>query len=518
MARRTLIAATATAAVAAAAVAAAILLGCQASHAFVVVYSPQTDCDSLLLQRKVRGLKMSLSHDPTDQPAQNMGVDAYSVEVLSDLEKVRDVYASIFATRGIPADEAQSTLEQFKQADENRVTQQHNQNGLDNTVYLVNRSKDGVALSVMRATLIRSEDKRQLPLEAHVKIPTGHRVELERAYNSPGPRAHIVANEMMMVMAQYLRSYFGGDNYTVYALTDQGRARLYERHYGFTTEHKPEMPTLVQYLCSQSGAALYDRYLGHIERAYQMAFQLSNYGRGKDEALELLNRYESQPGLKDYIPNLVARSVILAGYREYNQAVQVSRRLHSIGFAEINTDYLALWNARAKYDALEIKGNAPLAEDQLQRYLRSRPLDLTQYNERALLFLVFQIKHYFSTGQYSQAEKLLRDHRVILQIGRAKMAGQFQAIWQNYTRLSRREALLSPLSPATRIWYLSLLMDLSTHKDPFSTAALHPQVWREYVALLPGGDTRRIRFTAAAQILEEWERASRPTQMSLFGD
>lgn len=473
------------------------------AHAYITVYSSHPSCSDLFLgkttlQKSTEGYRLSLNRDQTEQSPQRLSGETYSVEVLEAVGKVRSVYAELFEEAKMDPREAEEVLRKFAREDEERVREGGGgKNGPDNTVYFVNRSANGAPRGVLRATLIRGGDSRGLPLERYVKLPGGNRVEFERAFNSPGARSDVLAGEMMTVVAKYLEDYFGSNDYTLYNLTDPARARLYKKDYGFQIERQGHLPRMLGYLCSQSGKDFHYRYVGHIQAAYWMAFSQLPYGSGKDAALALLERFAAQPGLGQLIPNIVARAAISAAFRDYAKAVAVSDSLKAIGHAEINEDYYALWKSRMAFDPFANQGDAARALESLDRYLEQKPLEVHTYNDRALLFLIYRLKLLLAKQDFGAARTLLGEHRELLREGREKMQPVYGRIWKMIQRDTRQEE---------RRLHLELLLDLSTHMEPFATSVLHEESWRS-LALVErelGHLEQAERWDRAADVIRDW--------------
>ena len=474
-----------------------LALSSLAARAYVTVYSARLDCDAWLMHRSVQGLRRSLQSDPTEQPPTVLPMEAYRYEVLSGVEKVRSIYQEIFHNRNMGVDEANTILKNFASEDEARVQQSPDHNGLDNTVYFVRRGTDDTVISVVRATVLRQGDRRKLPVQRYMDLPDGNRVELERAYNAPGPWAHISASELMMVVAQFLHERFKADDYTIYLLTDAARARHYRSTYGFEAIAQPQLPAHLGYLCRQTGAHFYDRYAGHVQRAYSKAFYTYPYGSGKEPALKILTDYLEQPGMKDYIPNLAAQAGIHAAFREYDKAVAISNQLRTIGHAEVNTDFLALWTTRQVYDPFANQGTPEIALIQLIAYLHHNPLRFDVYNDRAALFLLYELKILLGQEDFVAAHELFVKYRLLFQAAQTRMANLYQRIWTG---------IQAEADVGNRRDYLLYALDLSTHIDPLATSALYAQTWHALaetcVAL---GQTERARhYRAIADAMAEW--------------
>lgn len=186
----------------------------------------------------------------------------YFEEAFLALHTVEQAYWDIFLKRGMSVKEAREIIHGMDNELRFAVGTGTDVNGLDNTVYFLSQRKDGTTRAIVRATLIRRGEKRKLPAESKVALPDENRVELERAFNSPDSANSRVTHELLRAAAEYFRSYFEGDGYTVYALTDSPRARLYRSRYGFKTTKQPQLDPMYGYLAHQSGADFYRRYVG----------------------------------------------------------------------------------------------------------------------------------------------------------------------------------------------------------------------------------------------------------------
>jgi hypothetical protein len=463
------------------------------ASAYVTVLSPTVDCEQLLLQKATKGMRLSLENDPTENPAEVMSREAYSVEALDGIEKVRSAYTEVFRGMKMSPDEIRQTLDDFAKEDASRVNQVPGQNGLDNTVYLVWRDQAGIPFTILRATLIKKGENRKLPVEKHLEIDQGNRVELERAYNAKTPKANIHIRETLMVLADYLKSYFGNNDYTVHIRTERARARDYRRYYGFTFTEHPELGQLEKYHCVISGADFHYRYIGHVEEAKNLAFRSGHSPSNMEAALNLLRDFEQRPGMKDFIPNLVMQSVLLAANGFYSKAVEVSTRLKEIGHADVNEDYFALWNSRALYDPITRRGDASKSLQVLREYLQRHPLQRQDYNDRALLFLVFELKILLASEKWEDARTLLNQNEILLLFGMLKMTKQYQWMWAWAPRQHE--------SHKTR--YIELMWDLGTHMDQFSTSVLHVETWDEMARRSP----HNIWYQKVAKLMREWAAA-----------
>jgi hypothetical protein len=474
-----------------------VLWSSSTTWAYVTVYSPRWDCESLMLQKRVQGMRLSLADDPTLKPAVDLPAEDYKVEVLQGVDHVRSIYQEIFKARNLDETEATAILAGFAKEDQARVQQTGQGNGLDNTVYFVTRSLDGSVRSIVRATILKRDDRRGLPLENYVHIPTGNRVELERAYNAPGPKAHLAASELMMVLAKFLNERFPANDYTIYLLTDSLRARHYRSEYGFQIRAQTDLEEHLRYLCLQKGEAFYDRYVGHVQRAYAKAFYTMPYGSGRQEALDLLRTVEKQTGMHDYVPNLVGQAVILAAFQDYRGAVEVSDHLREVGSAEINRDYYALWQSRTLFNPFTGQGDPVAAQAVVDQYLQQNPLPMETYNDRALLFLIYELKILFGQGDLDAARALLNKNVLILRLGQIKMLAIYRQIW---------DGLQSSVPSPQRRWYTQMLLDLSTHYDPFATSVLYAETWNELARLSETNGEPELakKYFAIGKVLEEW--------------
>lgn len=485
-----------------------LLLASSAAHAYVTVLSPHVDCATTVLKKSVRGMRLTLAGDPTEAPAETLTPEEYSVEALNGVEKVRAVYAKIFRRRKMPKEEADAILRSFEEQDAARLK---NKDGLDNTAYFVWYGRDGEPQGVVLATVVRKGEGRKLPLEKYVDLPDGNRVELERAFNSPGRYSSIVARETMMVVAEYLGKYFGSNDYNTYLLTDELRANHYGKEYGFTTVEQPQLPEMYRYLCEQKGDELYFRFKGHVEAAYRMAFQEKNWYPGgldyiKSGPIAFLNEILKFPGMKDYIPNLAAQATILAAFRDYAPALAISKRLNEVGRgAPINDDFLTLWESRVAFNPIENVGDAAEGMRIIDEYLSRHPLDLTRYNDRAVLFLVYRLKILFATERFEEAGQILGKYKNLLQTGIEKMAPFYALHWNYMTSNSNLAEKYSGVARA-RLFLLPLLFDVSTSRDMLSTAVLRPEAWETlaHLASIRGEKTLRFHYRAIAHTLRRY--------------
>lgn len=452
----------------------AVMLASLTAHAHVTVLSPRWNCEALLLEKSVRGLRLSLEDDPTLQPPAVMSEDAYQLEALTSIESVRNVYAQIFKKLKMSDEESAAILAKFEADDRERTIKgSPAKNGLDNTAYFVAKNRQGQPVSVLRATMIRAGESRRLPLEEKVKVKDGNRVELERAYNARGAHSQIPAREMMMVMADYFKDYFGSSDYTAYALTDKPRAELYRTSYDFTPEEQPQLDPMYRYLVKIKGEWLHFRYVGHIHEAYKLAFQWGPFNKGS--AMHLLTEMNNSPGLKDYLFNLIAQSVVAASGQDYEQALGIANRLRAMGHADINEDYANLWEIRILYDPINRKGDGEQALSKLREYLARKPLQTAKYNDRAMLFLVYELKILFGLEHFDQAEALVNKHRELLYEGVSRMNATFAIQWKpmlGYEDIPRLTAAKA------RRKNIELMWDIGTHADFWSTPVLRPVTYR----------------------------------------
>ena len=455
-------------------------------------------------QKSMQGMRLSLQIYPTQMAPQNLSLQSLKEEVYSSIEIVHNVYRSIFdklvASNKMKAEDRDALLADFKKNDLKRFEPAQSQtNGIENTVYFIWRSASGEPAAILRATMIRAGEQRQLPIEAKgIVVPNGNRVELERVFNSPGSHAEIVSREMMMVLAQFLEKYFGSNDYEAYGQTDAGRARLYHRDYGFSTKELPHESPLMKYLVNVPGETLHTRYVGHIEQAFKRAFTPPF---DPDGALEYLRAFESKRGMENYIPNLVAQSAILASQKNYTAALEIVHHLKEIGHAEVNLDYGALWESRTLFDAIKNQGDADAALAVIQQHLLTNPLLTTSYNDRALLFLITKLKILLAKERFSEAQNLIDQNKILLISGmkQQKHLYDLQMGWVagtfNYPY---------PMSVA-RLNQISLMWDLSTHMDPYSTSVLYPRTYQiaaDDSAKL-GLKDQAIRFRRIGRFLEQ---------------
>jgi hypothetical protein len=457
----------------------AVFIASQA-NAYVTVLGPRLErkCAERLaaepeVERSTRGIRITLEDDPTTKPPEQMNRQAYSVEALGTVEKVREVYAEIFKRRNMSPEEQKAVLDGFERDDRARVDGAGpSHNGLDNTVYFVFKNFSGQPMSVVRATIIRKGEGRRLPSESHLPLPDENRVELERAYNSTGPWSETAAREIMMVLATYLQQYFGSNDYTLYALTDAVRARHYKSYYGFESQEHPELEPLIRYLVSQKGVDFYERYVGHINEAYYMAFFLGPSLGGN--GLPHLREWESKTGMHGYIPNLVAQAVILASRQRYAEALEISRRLSAQGNAQINNDYFALWESRAQYSPITTEGDGDKALEILHAYTAKHPLQTGSYNDRALLFLIYELKILLGMERFDEARKLYLANRALIAAGLEKQAPIFNKYWKV---ISTHPFQRPMVAARARLRSTELLWDLATHGEPYSVSAMHPETY-----------------------------------------
>ncbi len=490
-----------------------ILLSCAVVEAHVTVLSPvKSSCNLLLLQKSVQGMLINLEGDPTEDPPENLSTEDYTFEAAQGVDAVRQAYRDLFAEkkrrlekagRKISEQEEQefaALLVELEAEDKVRMQINEGQSGIENTVYLLWKTKAGAIRGVLRATYVKKGEHRQLPMESHMQLPDENRIELQRFYNIQGPYSAIVAREMLMVLAKFSKKYFGSNNYKVHLLTDAARARHYQSHYGMHYRIEPGLSDVQKYYCFLSGEESYDRYVGHIDRAYELAFVKGDRMGG----IKLLVEYESRLGMKDYIPNLVAQSVIFAQARFYHIAVEISDHLKTIGSAPINDDYYVLWKSRIEYDPLNNQGDPQKALSILQDYLDSFRLKLTAYNDRALLILIYQLKIYLGSADWASAEALIRANKALLLEGRRENRRNYmlQFAWLGLPRSWKVSDGVQKYQQLKQT--LEWMLDLSTHRDSFATSVLHPEDWQQLADLNKFVDNNTLvtRYSKIAEFLK----------------
>ncbi len=435
--------------------------------------------------KSLKGIRRSIGgKDPVDTPVQEISKDGYQNEVESGLQAVKIAFRKAWKKMDWPEDKIETALRIFEEQDRKFLSGDSDLQ----VAYFISRGKED-AIGVMRAILVKKGESHHLPMEDDIKLPNVNRVELGRAYIAGGKHSDITLREMLAGAAGYFKTYFGDDIYEVYGLTDYKRTLAYAKS-GFESKIQPTIEDdHKNYFIHQSGRTLYYRYAGHIEEAYKVAF--NGQSLQPEYGLALLRRIEkNEPGMKEYIPNLAAQSTVLAFMGKYQEALDISNRLKEIGSAEVNDDYNVLWQARLAYDPFSTQPEgSEVALNLIDTYLKLKPLDTENYNHRAALFVIYQLKIFLAKEDFSRAAMLLRDNKKLITMTVVKYYEYYDQL-HKAIRSGRWIGVLNRSDWET----IKLSWDLNTNRDQLAVSVLAPEAygWAE-------GLSRRYRTESEAK-------------------
>lgn len=447
-----------------------------------------------------RGIRRSLGgHDPVDGPAQYLSKQSFVEHVTSGLQTVHQAYIETFRRKGWKEEKIKEQIKSFEAEDADGLNRNRKN---EESIYFISRGKDG-AVAVLRAILVKEPGDSHLPIESKVTLDQVNRVELGRAFNAPGTGAEIIIREILQEAGIAFQQHFENNPYQIFALTDAARARHY-KSWGFDRRQVDEVKNPHEnYLVFQSGADFNYRYSGHIQKAYQIAF--GSYPLQPQKALDLLKDMASQNGMNDYIPNLVAQSALEAFMGRYAEALKISNHLMQIGNAEVNLDFNFLWQSRLAYDPFARTGDINKAIELVMRPLEKKPLETSSYNDRAAIFIIYELKLLLATERFDQVKALIELHRPFLRMTMQKKRAQFSHLWSYLSLFPRDKSMYS-----SHLERLRLAWDLNTNADGISIAVLAPETYRMAARLYKAmGDE-----TAS----EHYKRVSRWLQITLGSD
>ncbi len=201
---------------------------------------------------------------------------------------------------------------------------------------------------------------------------TPTRVILGRLVSVPNGK-DTVSKELGYTVAKYLFEVFKSNpwgTFKIYAQTGRSRARLYQQTYKFKLIADPSTTGVNDlYIVGMSGFQFIDIYLGHIHKAYQIGIQQ----RRPDDALKLLDTFQTIYSLKDYAPSVHARQHLiimkdlLAGRGVTNELYW--KQLGAGDKDDANLDFEIVFYVRANYDMLNYRGDPKTAYLALQKYI-----------------------------------------------------------------------------------------------------------------------------------------------------
>jgi hypothetical protein len=407
--------------------------------------------------------------DQTDRPPSKLS-ETQAIEVIfKDLDRVHTQFELMFHKMGWTEAKIRDQISYFKRQDQLNHSLPPT---AASTMYFASRSPNGDLLGFVRVVAVRGSNSGVLPLEEKIKLDSGNgnRAELGRAFFIGGQYSEIVLREILQEMSKQLFSFFSGEDFEVYGLSNKSRARNYQK-WGFSNrEVSEDVGDSEKYLCRQNGRHFYDRYQGHLIRAQREAFR--NYPfHDPDKGLKILTDFESLPGMKDYLPNLILQAAIYASKQDYTRALAISDYLKEIGNpkAEANLDFNVLWRSRLSLSPFQVgSGNPKLALKLIEEYLATKPLDTQSYNYRANLFLVFRFQIFLQLRDFHAAERLLTENRSFLDKALTKHQAVYDMNW-NIVRGVRTALSAHPIALKS----LELALDLGTNWDGVGISAPH---------------------------------------------
>lgn len=432
--------------------------------------------------KSYRGIRRSLGgRDPVDVPIEHLSSENFAKQVFSGLETVHQAFEEAFRKMGWTEEQIKEQINKFKTEDALRLKQGYKNS---ESIYFISRGPEG-DVGVMRAILVKEGEPGELSIESEITLPQGNRVELGRAYSAAGIGSKITLREMFQEAAQSFSTFFDKQEYQIYGLTNASRARNY-RDWGFDDKKIESISNLHEnYLSTQKGSDFNYRYNGHIERAIQLSF-MSGPPRPA-LGLVLLIEMEGRRGMKDYIPNLVAQSALYGFMGKYDEALKISDHLMTIGSAEVNYDFNFLWQSRLKYKPFwKPEGNVDEALSLLRKPLEKKPLDTTTYNDRAALFIIYELKLLLSAERFEEASVLISKYRdFIHKVVEAKRA-QLSNVWSYLGQFpGSSSGYVSHLENIRWAW------DLNTNADGVSITALAPASYQMAADILSAmGDVK----------------------------
>lgn len=413
--------------------------------------------------------------DQTDRPPSKLS-EKQAIEVIfRDLDRVHTQFELMFRKMGWTETKIRDQISYFKKQD---LLNHSLPLTSASTMYFASRNSIGDLVGFIRVVAVRGGNSGILPLEEKIKLNSGNgngnRAELGRAFFIGGRYSEIVLREILQEVSKRLFDFYEGEDFEVYGLSNKSRARNYQR-WGFSNhEVSADVGDSEKYLCTQNGKQFYDRYQGHLDRAKTEAFR--NYPfHEPDKGLKILTDFESLPGMKDYLPNLILQSAIYASKQDYARALAISDYLKEIANpeAEANLDFNVLWRSRLELSPFQRPtGNPKLALKVIEEYLSTKPLDTRSYNYRANLFLVYQFQILLLLEDFQSAERLLLENKLFL----AKAISIHKAVYDMNWEIARGVRVYLSSDPIA-LKQLEWALDLGTNWDGVAISALAPEAY-----------------------------------------